>query len=104
MFSNEFHRETFVQRQPGESPNDHSDRAIRRAAEWYQAQLGEAVEVLLLTNDVDNKQKAIAAGLKAQSIHAYVRSLPEADELQVRVRVRVRVRLRVRVRVRVGYP
>ena len=48
MFSNEFHRETFVQRQPGESPNDHSDRAIRRAAEWYQAQLGDAVEVRLL--------------------------------------------------------
>jgi len=71
-----------VQRQPGESPNDHSDRAIRRAAEWYQVQLGDAVEVLLLTNDVDNKQKAIASGLKAQSIHAYVRSLPEADELQ----------------------
>ena len=71
-----------MQRQPGESPNDHSDRAIRRAAEWYQVQLGDAVEVLLLTNDVDNKQKAIASGLKAQSIHAYVRSLPEADELQ----------------------
>ena len=47
-----------MQRQPGESPNDHSDRAIRRAAEWYQVQLGDAVEVLLLTNDVDNKKKA----------------------------------------------
>ena len=48
VFSNEFHRDTFVQRQTGESPNDHNDRAIRRAAEWYQAQLGEAVEVLRL--------------------------------------------------------
>ena len=47
VFSNEFHRETFVQRQPGESPNDRNDRAIRRAAEWYQAQLGDAVEVLV---------------------------------------------------------
>ena len=82
VFSNEFHRETYVARQPGESPNDRNDRAIRRAAEWYQAQLGDAVEVLLLTNDADNKQKALKAGLHAQSIHAHVRSLPNADELQ----------------------
>ena len=82
VFSNEFHRETHVERQPGESPNDRNDRAIRRAVEWYAAQLaGEEVEVLLLTNDAENKRKALDAGLKAQSIHAHVRSLPEADEL-----------------------
>ena len=37
--------------------------------------------MLLLTNDAENKRKALDAGLKAQSIHAHVRSLPEADEL-----------------------
>ncbi len=31
VFSNEHHRETYVQRKPGESANDRNDRAIRQA-------------------------------------------------------------------------
>ena len=51
VFSNDFHRATYCVRSAGESPNDRNDRAIRTAAQWYQAQLGGAVEILLLTND-----------------------------------------------------
>ena len=39
--------------------------------------LAGRVEVLLLTNDAENKEIALKAGLKAQSVHAYVGSLPE---------------------------
>ena len=65
VFCNEFHRETFVARRPGESPNDRNDRAIRVATQWYQSQLGEeaGVEVLLLTNDAENRRLARDAGL-----------------------------------------
>eukprot|EP00315_Gephyrocapsa_oceanica_P053826 CAMPEP_0185498356 /NCGR_PEP_ID=MMETSP1366-20130426/19620_1 /TAXON_ID=38817 /ORGANISM="Gephyrocapsa oceanica, Strain RCC1303" /LENGTH=393 /DNA_ID=CAMNT_0028107519 /DNA_START=31 /DNA_END=1212 /DNA_ORIENTATION=+ len=82
VFSNEFHRETYTQREPGESPNDRNDRAIRVATAWYAAQLDGAAQVLLLTNDADNLRKAKAEGLRAQTVHAYVRSLPDAARLQ----------------------
>lgn len=81
VFSNEFHRETHVNRCAGESPNDRNDRAIRVAAQWYQAQLGEAVEVLLLTNDADNLRLAREGGQKVERIHDYVRARPDATEL-----------------------
>jgi PIN domain len=50
-------RETYVQHEAGESPNDRNDRAIRVAAAWYQARLPPG-RVLLLTNDADNRRKA----------------------------------------------
>jgi len=82
VFCNESHRETFVQRKPGESQNDRNDRAIRAAASWYQTQLGDSVEVLLLTNDRENLRLAEADGLRAQTVHAFVASLPNAAEVQ----------------------
>lgn len=57
-------RETFVEREPGESANDRNDRAIRAAAKWYSRHLkgcpsaGDELRVVLLTNDLANKQKA----------------------------------------------
>lgn len=59
-----FSRETFIEREPGESANDRNDRAIRVAAKWYSEHLrgcqadGEELRVVLLTNDLGNKQKA----------------------------------------------
>lgn len=82
VFCNEFHRDTFARREAGETPNDRNDRAIRVATAWYAAQLSDAASVLLLTNDRDNLRKARAAGLCAETIHDFVRSLPEAAELQ----------------------
>jgi exosome complex exonuclease DIS3/RRP44 len=83
VFSNESHRETFTRREHGESPNDRNDRAIRAAASWYSSQLGPSgPKVLLITNDRDNLRKAVESGLNAQMIHTYVRTLPEAAELQ----------------------
>ena len=81
VFCNEFHRGTYTVREPGETPNDRNDRAIRRAGLWYQAQLEGAVEVCLLTDDAENLRLAREAGLPAQRVREFVQSLPEANEL-----------------------
>lgn len=48
-----------------DSVNDGS--AIRVAAQWYQNHLGGAVRVLLITNDRDNKNKAVTDGIPAET-------------------------------------
>lgn len=45
----------------------HSYSAIRVATRWYQSHLGENVKVLLITNDRDNKRKAIEEGINAET-------------------------------------
>jgi len=64
-----YSRETFIEREPGESANDYNDRAIRVAAKWYSKHLEKAeseadsLKVVLLTNDLGNKQKAEESSL-----------------------------------------
>lgn len=41
--------------------------AIRVAAQWYQTHLGGAMHVLLITNDRENKRKAIEEGISAET-------------------------------------
>lgn len=61
------YRDTYVERQKGESANDRNDRAIREATLWYKNHLAdhasEDIDVVLLTNDEDNRTKAKAEGL-----------------------------------------
>ena len=61
-----------MERQPGESSNDRNDRAIREATLWYESHLKKVqdssetkIQVVLLTNDRDNMEKARQLGLKA---------------------------------------
>ena len=54
--------------EPGESPNDRNDRAIRVAAAWYDARLAPSMPILFLTNDADNRRKAQEAGLRALTV------------------------------------
>lgn len=61
-------RDTFIEREQGESANDRNDRAIRVAAKWYtnhlvKATYGHPLKVVLLTNDRANKEKAEQHGL-----------------------------------------
>lgn len=56
----------------GESPNDRNDRAIRVAAAWYAARL-PGMRVVVLTNDADNRRRALDAGLQAMSVQARAR-------------------------------
>ena len=64
------HRETYIKQEVGESPNDRNDRAIRVATAWYAQRLPQ-MEVYLLTNDAENRRKALEQGLKAMSVQVY---------------------------------
>ncbi|GFY87749.1 ribonuclease II family protein [Actinidia rufa] len=85
VFSNEYHRDTYVKAMVGESPNDRNDRAIRVAAQWYQNHLGNATRVLLITNDRENKRKATEEGISAETVESYVKSLGQPGLLDLLV-------------------
>ncbi|XP_027347778.1 exosome complex exonuclease RRP44 homolog A isoform X1 [Abrus precatorius] len=86
VFSNEYHRDTYVKEMSGETKNDRNDRAIRVATQWYQNHLGSAVKVLLITNDKENKRKACEEGIVAETVESYVKSLDRSDLLDLLVR------------------
>ncbi|KAJ3333091.1 exosome catalytic subunit dis3 [Blyttiomyces sp. JEL0837] len=70
-------RETFIEREESESPNDRNDRACL----WYNNHLPSGVTAVLLTDDVENRKKAQLMGVKALSVANYVESLTEYPEL-----------------------
>ncbi|XP_034253802.1 exosome complex exonuclease RRP44 [Thrips palmi] len=89
IFVNEHHKDTYVERKPGETANDRNDRAIRVATSWYATHLSGSqpkaknkhVSMVLLTDDADNCQKAKAEGLIASTVYDYVKSLQDAPTL-----------------------
>ncbi|OAL21888.1 hypothetical protein AYO20_11289 [Fonsecaea nubica] len=85
LFFNEFHLETAVRRESGESINDRNDRAVRRAAQWYTDHLSKVTKkaptIVVLTNDQENRRKAQAENLIALSLREYVEGLDDADRL-----------------------
>lgn len=87
-YKTSIYRDTYVERVAGESPNDRNDRAIRVATKWYDdhltvgAKKNNRIRAVLLTDDVNNRQKALAAGLLACSVTDYVKSLTDHPELQ----------------------
>jgi exosome complex exonuclease DIS3/RRP44 len=85
LFFNEFRSETAVKRDEGETINDRNDRAVRRAADWYQSHLirseGHTPAIVILTDDQANQAKAKAEGLTVSSLRDYVSTLPSADRL-----------------------
>ncbi|CAI7791080.1 unnamed protein product [Closterium sp. NIES-53] len=72
-------RDTYIKAEPGESPNDRNDRAIRVAAQWYQQHLGGKVPVVLITDDKASLAKAVAGGTKAMRVREYVASLGSVE-------------------------
>ncbi|XP_051284504.1 exosome complex exonuclease RRP44 isoform X2 [Dicentrarchus labrax] len=86
-FTNEHHRDTFIEREPGESANDRNDRAIRVATKWYSQHLktsesdAEGLKVVLLTNDQGNTQKAEESSLLVYKCEEYIKSLIANPEL-----------------------
>ncbi|KAJ7944036.1 Exosome complex exonuclease [Quillaja saponaria] len=85
VFSNEHHKDTYVKEMSGESKNDRNDRAIRVASQWYQSHLGDEVRVLLITNDRENRRKAVEEGIFAETVESYVKSLGQPDLLDLLV-------------------
>uniref|UniRef100_A0A672NGG4 Exosome complex exonuclease RRP44 n=2 Tax=Sinocyclocheilus grahami TaxID=75366 RepID=A0A672NGG4_SINGR len=89
-FTNEHHRETFIEREQGETANDRNDRAIRVAAKWYTDHLakktnGGSLKVVLLTDDRANKEKAEQYGLVVYRCEEYIKSLIGNPELMDRL-------------------
>ncbi|KMQ94973.1 exosome complex exonuclease rrp44 [Lasius niger] len=84
VFINEHHRETYIEREPGEKINDRNDRAIRVAVKWYNNHLSSDdynVKVVLLTEDVENKTRAAEDGLFVLSMEDYIASLENSSFL-----------------------
>ena len=82
VFFNEFRQETHVARDAGETINDRNDHAVRKAVEWYNQHLTEAVaakskkarrvpSVVMITDDRDNLRKAKAEGVPALTCTYY---------------------------------
>lgn len=101
VFFNEFRQETYIPRETGETINDRNDRAVRRAVQWYNQHITQAVKarsktqeripsVVMITDDKDNLRKA-----KAESIPAATRKSPQIPKPTLIVRS-VRFRFRVR--------
>ncbi|KAL1924470.1 uncharacterized protein VTP21DRAFT_4124 [Calcarisporiella thermophila] len=87
VFSNEHHRETYIEKLPNESPNDRNDRAIRTATKWYSEHLaklakgGRPVAAVMLSDDVANCSKAREDRVLACSVRDYVGMLTDFPEL-----------------------
>ncbi|CEP62218.1 exosome catalytic subunit DIS3 LALA0_S05e00496g [Lachancea lanzarotensis] len=83
VFHNEFNENTYVERQPDETINDRNDRAIRRTCSWYADHLKEdEINILLVTNDRGNLERAIEEGLEAKSLADYIDLLPQSDHIK----------------------
>lgn len=85
-FTNEHHKETYIEQEQGENANDRNDRAIRVAAKWYNEHLKRVaadsqLQVILITNDRKNKEKAVQEGIPAFTCEEYVKSLTANPEL-----------------------
>ncbi|XP_011633997.1 exosome complex exonuclease RRP44 [Pogonomyrmex barbatus] len=84
VFINEHHRETYIEREPGEKINDRNDRAIRVAVKWYNTHLNSDdnnIKIILLTDDVGNQTHAVEEGLFVVSMEDYIASLENSNFL-----------------------
>ncbi|XP_008054149.1 exosome complex exonuclease RRP44 isoform X2 [Carlito syrichta] len=78
--------ETYIEQEQGENANDRNDRAIRVAAKWYNEHLKKMsadnqLQVIFITNDRKNKEKAVEEGIPAFTCEEYVKSLTANPEL-----------------------
>uniref|UniRef100_A0ACB8FIZ4 Exosome catalytic subunit dis3 n=1 Tax=Sphaerodactylus townsendi TaxID=933632 RepID=A0ACB8FIZ4_9SAUR len=85
-FTNEHHKDTYIEQEKGENSNDRNDRAIRVAVKWYnehlqKLQTEEKIQVILLTNDRKNKARAVEEGITAYTCEEYIKSLIANPEL-----------------------
>ncbi|XP_078045962.1 exosome complex exonuclease RRP44-like protein Dis3 [Augochlora pura] len=84
VFVNEHHKETYIERRPGESMNDRNDRAIRVATKWYNTHLAAincTIKTVLLTDDANNRELAEKEGIPVLSMEDYVLSLENSSLL-----------------------
>jgi exosome complex exonuclease DIS3/RRP44 len=83
VFSNEYHKDTYIERKEGESANDRNDRAIRVASLWYMRTLSETKKIFLLTNDKENLNKALKEEINAKTVFEFIRGNFDSDLLDL---------------------
>lgn len=89
IYWNDFAQSTAISGVEDELPNDRNDRAIRTAVKWYSVHLqrnvatrqGVALDVLLLSDDTGNVERAKTDGLPAMNVRDYVTGMPQAAKL-----------------------
>ena len=86
VFVNEHRKETYIERKAGETANDRNDRAIRVSCAWYEKHLKESlptrkIAMVMLTDDVANREIAVKEGLKAFSLIDYVKNMKDYPHL-----------------------
>ncbi|XP_059056639.1 exosome complex exonuclease RRP44 [Achroia grisella] len=80
-FVNEHHKDTYVERKPGEKQNDRNDRAILKAASWYEEHLsnnsvnGQNPKIVLITDDEKNRNIAQEEGIICCSVKDYIENV-----------------------------
>ena len=94
LFANEHHAKTYSQRGDTETSNDYNDRLIRLAAQYYADILRDRINIILLSDDRDNRLKAKELGLRSLSCKQFCESIkdefPEVlDKLSVRQETQV---------------
>ena len=74
VFSNEHHKETYVEACAGESVNDRNDRAIRMAAAFYRRVVPRSAceKIVLVTNDRGNARKAREEDIEVMSVEEWI--------------------------------
>ena len=88
VFVNEHRKETYIERQAGESANDRNDRAIRVACKWYEKHLkhqGIAIEIVMLTDDVRNKELGVEENIKSYGLSDYVTGMKDYPDLSDKI-------------------
>ncbi|KAF8878229.1 hypothetical protein BD779DRAFT_1663839 [Infundibulicybe gibba] len=96
VFYNEYRSETAIIREENESPNDRmievrggyvvemylisEPEGIRTAAAWYSSHI-KGPTIVLMTEDVANRQKAEKLGIKCVSVRQYVEGMKDANQL-----------------------
>jgi len=100
VFFNEFHQETYVGRDIGETINDRNDRAVRKAVQWYSQHIKEAVDirnkwskrapsVVMISDDRDNLRKARLEDIFANTCTykaSHIMLLTDMHSVRIRVR------------------
>ncbi|XP_049849397.1 uncharacterized protein LOC126318621 [Schistocerca gregaria] len=80
IFSNEFHEETHVERNPGETRRAFNARTMRVAAAWYRDHFKGSASIYVVTNNERDAELAREDGLQVLTMYEYLSKL-ENDEL-----------------------
>ncbi|KAL5594524.1 hypothetical protein BROUX41_001450 [Berkeleyomyces rouxiae] len=86
VFFNDFRQETYIVRGEDESINDRNDRAVRKAAQWYNMHLAKCrgkkiPTTVLLTDDKDCLAKSKAEKIPCMKMAEYLSGVEDGERL-----------------------